>query len=101
MCVVNKLFELFEFFYIPFMLTCSMIIFFSLLLLGRCACVVSIVMWSSLVCLSGCLGTLCRCGGCSCCVMRLLLFVLHLSMPREYEDARVRLVWGMDEVWLR
>ena len=34
-------------------------------------------------------------------VMRVLLFVLHVCMLRECEDARVTamLVWGMDEVW--
>ena len=42
MCVVNKQFELL----IPFMLTCSMMRFLSLLLLGLCPCVVSVVMWS-------------------------------------------------------
>ena len=36
MCVVNKQFELLEFVLIPFMLTCSMIKFISLLLLGLC-----------------------------------------------------------------
>ena len=51
MCVVNKLVELLEFFFIPFMLTYSMMRFISLLLLGRCPCVMSVVMWSSLVCL--------------------------------------------------
>ena len=39
--------------------------FLSLLLQGLCACVVSVVMWSSLVCV--------------------VLFVLHVSMEREYE----------------
>ena len=34
---------------VPFMLTCSMMSFLSLLLLGLCPCVVSVVMWSSLV----------------------------------------------------
>ena len=38
MCVVNKQFELLEFVLSPFMLTCSMITFISLLLLGMCAC---------------------------------------------------------------
>ena len=33
--------------------------FLSLLLLGLCACRVWVVMWPSLVCLSGCPGTLC------------------------------------------
>ena len=43
MCVVNKHFELFEFVLIPFMLTCSMMRFLSILLLGLCPCVVSVV----------------------------------------------------------
>ena len=51
MCVVNKQFELLEFVIIPFMLTCSMMRFLSLLLLGLCACVVFVVSWLSLVCL--------------------------------------------------
>ena len=50
MCVVNKQFELLKFVLIPFMLTCSMMRFLSLLLLGMCPCVVSMVMWTSLVC---------------------------------------------------
>ena len=64
MCVVNKQFELLEFvclFLIPFMLTYSMMRF--LILLCVCPCVMSVVMWSSLVCLLGCSGTLCGCGG--------------------------------------
>ena len=36
MCVVNKHFELLELFLSPFMLTCSMMRFLSLLLLGLC-----------------------------------------------------------------
>ena len=47
MCVVNKQFELFEFVLILLMLTCSMMRFLSLLLLGLCPCGVSVVMWSS------------------------------------------------------
>ena len=43
MCVVNKQFESLDFF-IPFMLTCSMMRILSLLLLGLCPCVVSVVM---------------------------------------------------------
>ena len=43
MCVVNKQFELLEFVLIPFMLTYCMMTFFSLLLLGLCPCVVSVV----------------------------------------------------------
>ena len=50
MCVVYKQFELLEFVFDSVMLTCSMMRFLSLLLLGLC--VVSVVMWSSLVCLS-------------------------------------------------
>ena len=45
MCVVNKQFELLKLFLIPFMLTCSMMRFLSLLLLGLCVCVVLIVLW--------------------------------------------------------
>ena len=48
MCVMNKKFELLEFVLIP--LTCSMR-FLSLLLQGMRACVVSVILWSSLVCL--------------------------------------------------
>ena len=44
-----------------------------------CACVVCVVMWSSLVCLRGCLGTLCEHGGCGT-VMYLLFFVLHVCL---------------------
>ena len=51
MCVVNKQFELLEFVFYPYMLTCSMLRFISLLLLGLCHCVVSVVMWPSLACL--------------------------------------------------
>ena len=47
MCVVNKQFELLEFVFD----SGSMKRFLSLLLLALCACVVSVVMWSSLVCL--------------------------------------------------
>ena len=50
MCVVNKQFELLEFVLTPFMLTCSMMRFLSLLLLGLCTCVVFVVTWWS-VCL--------------------------------------------------
>ena len=51
MCVVNKQFGLLELVFIPFMLTCGMMRFLSLLLLGICACGVSVVMRLSLVCL--------------------------------------------------
>ena len=44
MCVVNKQFELLEFLS-PFMLTCSMMSFLSLLLLGLCICVVLVILW--------------------------------------------------------
>ena len=44
MCVVNKQFELLEFVFDPFMWTCSMMRFLSLLLLGLCHRVVSVVM---------------------------------------------------------
>ena len=51
MMSANKQFDLLEFVLIPFMLTCSMMRFPSLLLLGLCPCGASVVMWSSLVCL--------------------------------------------------
>ena len=44
MCVVNKQFELLEFVSESVMLTCSMIRFISLLLLGLCVCVVLVVL---------------------------------------------------------
>ena len=45
MCVVYKQFEILKFVLIPFMLTCSIIIFISRLLLGMCACVVCVDIW--------------------------------------------------------
>ena len=45
MYVVNKQFALLEFVLSQFMLTCSMIKFLSLLLLGPCVCVVLVVLW--------------------------------------------------------
>ena len=74
-------FELLDFVFDPFMLTGSMMRFLSLLLLDPCLCVVSVVMWSSLVC---------------------LLFVLHVCMLGECNGTMVReiQVCGMEEVWL-
>ena len=43
------------------MFTCSMMRFLSHLLLGLSSCGVSVVMWSSLVCMLGCRGTICGC----------------------------------------
>ena len=54
MCVVNNKFEPPpppSLFLIPFILTSSVMRFLSLLLLGMCACVVRVVIWSSLVCM--------------------------------------------------
>ena len=51
MCVVNKHFDLLEFVLNPFMLTWGIMRFISLFLIDWCACVVCVVMWSSLVCL--------------------------------------------------
>ena len=71
--------------------------FISLLLLGLCPCGVSVVMWSSLVCLLGCYGTLCGCGAVT--VIRILFFVFHVCMLRECDgDGNAGV--GMDEVWL-
>ena len=55
---VNKQFELLEFVFDSAYI--EMMRFLSLLLLGLCGCVVSVVMWSSLVCRR----TLYECGGC-------------------------------------
>ena len=44
MCVVNKQFKLLELVFIPFMLNFNMMRLLSLLLMGMCACVVSVVM---------------------------------------------------------
>ena len=101
MCVVNKQFELLEFFFITFLLTCSMMRFLSLLLLGLCPCVVlSVGMWSfrsacevvvvpyveAVVVVT---------------VMRVSLVVLHVCLLRECDGARLMamLLWGMDEGW--
>ena len=54
-------------FLIPFMLTCSMMRFLLLSLQGLCPCVVSVVIWSSMVCLWGCRFSLCGCDGCCNC----------------------------------
>ena len=51
MCVVISSLSSSILFLIPFMLTCSMMRFLSILLLGVCACVMYVVMGSSLVCL--------------------------------------------------
>ena len=50
-CVVSKQFQLLEFVLMSFMMACHMMRCISLLLLDMCPCVVSIVMWPSLVCL--------------------------------------------------
>ena len=86
---------------IPFMLTCSMMRFRSPLLLGMCPCVVSVVMWWSLVCMWGCRGTLCGCGGCCVCDACTAVYV-HVWMLRDCDCARLTamLVWGMGEVCL-
>ena len=78
------------------MLTCSMMRFLSLLLLGLCPCVVSVVMWSSLVCLCGCCCTLCGCGGCCDCDACTVVCVACVYAVR----VTAMLVWGMDDVWL-
>ena len=60
MCVVNKQFEPIDFVFDS--------VYVDLQYCSLCPCVVSEVMWSSmLVCLWGCRGTLCGCGGCCDC----------------------------------
>ena len=51
MCVVNKHLSSSSLFSIPFRLTSSMMRFITFLLLRLCVCVMSVVVWSSLVCL--------------------------------------------------
>ena len=84
MCVVNKQFELLQFVFIPFMLTCSMMRFLSLTAKSvSLCCVYGLVVVFGLS------------------VMRVLLFVLHVCLLRECDGARLTamLVWGMDKVW--
>ena len=54
MCFVNKQFELLEFVFDSVYVDLQYVL---------CSCGVSVVMWSSLVCLLGCRDTLCGCGG--------------------------------------
>ena len=49
MCVVNKQFQLLEFVFDSVYVDLYMMRFLSILLLGMCTCVVSVVVWSSLV----------------------------------------------------
>ena len=85
MCVVNKHF-VFDFVYVD--LQYDEIL--SLLLLGLCPCVVSVVVFGLSVRLLW-----------YPMWMRVLLFVLHVCLLRECDCARLTamLVWGMDEVW--
>ena len=71
--------------------------FLSLLLLGLCRCVVSVVMWS--VCESVVVPYMDEVVAVT--VMRVLLFVLHVCLLRECDGVRLTamLVWGIDEVW--
>ena len=77
--------------------------FLSLLLLGLCAGVVCVGMWSSLVCLGGCLGMLCDgCGGCIDCdactvVCVACVYAARLLGCEGDDNAGV----GLGEVWLR
>ena len=98
MCVGISSLSSSSLFLIPFiMLTCSMMRFLLLLLLGLCPCGVSVVMLSSLVCLLGCRGTLWGYGGCCDCDACTVVCVAYLYA----QSARVSamLVWWMDEVW--
>ena len=87
MCVVNKQFEILEVCFIPFMLTCSMMRFLSLLLLGLCACSPVVVLGLSVTVLvvlyvvSAVVAVT---------VMHVLLFVLHVCVCVCCENVRVR-----------
>ena len=81
MCVVNKQFELLEFFLSPFMLTYSMMKFLSRLLLGLCACVYSCGSpWSvcEVVVVPYVVRAVVDVTG-----MHVLLFVLHVCLLRD------------------
>ena len=96
MCVLKKQFELLEFVLIPFMLTCSMMICLSLLLMDLCPSVVSVVVWSSFVCLLGCRGTLYVDAMFAVTMMRALLLVLIVCLLRVCDGVRLTemMVWG-------
>ena len=68
------------------MLTCSMMRFLSLLLLGICPYGVPVVMWSS-VCEVVVVPYVDAVVAVT--VMRILLFGLHVCMLREWDDARL------------
>ena len=66
MCVGNKQFELLDLVYVILKYNEISLTF----LLGMCACVVVVVMWWSLVCLSGCFDTIGgECGDCDACAV--------------------------------
>ena len=95
MCVMNKQFELPSLFLIPFMLTCSMM---------RChfycwVCVLVLYLWSCGLLWSVCEVVVVPYVDVVVAVMCVLLFVLHVSLLRECDGARLTamLVWGM--VW--
>ena len=67
MCVVNKQFEFLEFVFDSVYIDLQYYEISLIFTAGSVLCVMSVVVWSSLVCLLGCLGTLCRCGGCGDC----------------------------------
>ena len=75
------------------MLTCNMMRFLPLLLLGMCPWVVSVVMWSSLVCR----GTLCGCG--VCCDCDAYTVVCVACVYAESVRVTAMLVWGLEDVW--
>ena len=84
-------------FLIPFMLTFSIMRFLSLLLLGLCPCVVSVVVF----CLSEFVVIPYVDEVVAVTVMSVLLFVLHVCLLRGSDGVRLTtmLVWGIDEVW--
>ena len=51
---------------------------------GLCPCVVSVVMWSSLVRLRGCRGTLCGCGSCYDCDACIVVCVAWVYAERVW-----------------
>ena len=85
MCVVNKQFELLEFVFDSVYVDLQYDKIYLTLTAGSvslCCVCGYVVMWSSLVCLWGCCGTLCGCGGCCDCDACTVVCVACVSAGR-------------------
>ena len=95
MCVVNKLFELLEFVFD------SVYVDLQYDEISLAFIVVSVVIWSSLLCLWGCRGTLCGYGGCCDCDACTVVCVAWVSAERVWwcevdGNASVEDGWGVE-----